>query len=246
MEGIKLQALVTGAVDYKESDKLVTLCSVEQGKFTALLKGCRKQKAKLRFSGAPFCFAEYVLSEKNGFYTITGATAIDQFIGISADLDRFYAGNVILETLNKLSQEGENIAPLIVTCLNHLKTLCYESVDEGLVLISFLLTVFKQAGYMLSFTECRICRGVNFTRKYFSAKSGGVVCNICAGRDAVSITNPCVNLMKSISNGINLSVLCFEKSVIKESLIILGQYFTYLTKEKINSLNQYFDICKND
>lgn len=245
MEGIKVQALVTGGVDYKESDKLITLCSVEQGKFTALLKGCRKQKSKLRFSGAPFCFAEYILSEKNGFYVITGATAIDQFIGISSDLDRYYAGSVILETLNKLSNEGENIAPLLVVALSHLKTLCYESVDEGLVLLSFFLTVYKQAGYMLSFGECKVCRSQNFNRKYFSPLSGGVVCNICAGRDAVSVTNPCVNLMKSISNGINLSVLRFEDSVIRESLTLMGQYFAYLTKEKLYSLHQYFDISKN-
>ena len=181
MEGLKVQALVTGGVDYKESDKLITLCSVERGKFTALLKGCRKQKSKNRFCGAPFCFAEYVLTEKNGFYVVTGATAIDQFINISADIDRFYAGNVILETLNKIAKEGENIAPLIVVALNHIKSLCYENVNEGLVLLSFFLTVFKQSGYMLTFEECKVCRCKSFNRKYFSATSGGVVCNICAG-----------------------------------------------------------------
>lgn len=245
MEGIKVQAIVTGAVDYKESDKIVTLCSVEQGKFTALLKGCRKQKSKLRFCGAPFCFAEYVLSEKNGFYVITGATAIDQFISISADIDRYYAGNVILETLNKISKEGENIAPLIVVALNHIKSLCYENVDEGIVLLSFFLTVYKQSGYMLTFDECKVCRTKNFARKYFSATSGGVVCNICAGKDSVSVGNACVNLLKSISNGISLSVLNFEQSVIREGLVLMGQYFVYLTKEKVHSLNQYLDISKN-
>ncbi len=245
MEGIKVQAIVTGAVDYKESDKLITLCSVEQGKFTALLKGCRKQKSKLRFCGAPFCFAEYVLSEKNGFYVITGATAIDQFINISADIDRFYAGNVILETLNKIAKEGENIAPLIVIGLNHLKSLCYDNVSEGLVLLSYFLTVYKQSGYMLTFDECKVCRAKNFARKYFSPSSGGVVCNICAGKDCVSVSPSCVNLLKSISNGISLSVLNFEQNVIREGLSLMGQYFVYLTKEKTQSLNQYLDISKN-
>ncbi len=245
LEGIKVQALVTGGVDYKDSDRLLTLCSVEQGKLTALLKGCRKEKSKLRFSGAPFCFCEYVLTEKNGYYTVTGATAIEQFASISQDLDRYYAGCVILETLSKSTREGENIAPYVAMTLNHLKSLCYESVDEGLVLLSFFLTLFKQAGYELSFSECKVCRSKSFMKKYFSFLHGGVVCNICSGRDAVSISIPAVNLMRSIADGISLSVLCFEKNVTREALSVCGQFFAYLTKEKLNSLTQYFDILKN-
>lgn len=244
MEGIKIRALVTGGVDYKESDKLITLCSVEQGKIIAQLKGCRKQKSKLRFCGAPFCFGEYILSEKNGFYVITNATAIDQFVGLSSDLDRYYAGSVILETLNKGSREGENITSLILAALDHLKMLCYDKLDEGLILLSFFLTVFKLSGYELSFDSCKVCRSVSFQKKFFSKEQGGIVCNICSSREAIAVSTSAVNLMKSVSNGISLSVLNFEKSVIRESIILLGQYFVYLTKEKIISLNEYLNISK--
>ena len=147
VEGIKVRALVISSADYKESDKLITLCSVEQGKITANLKGCRKQKSKLRFCGAPFCFGEYILTEKNGFYVVTGATAIEQFYEISSNLDRFYAGNVILETVNKITKEGEDTALIVANALTHLKSLCYdEDIDEGIVLLSFYLNLFKQAG----------------------------------------------------------------------------------------------------
>ncbi len=245
MEGIKVRALVTGGTDYKDSDKLITLCSVEQGRITAQLKGCRKQKSKLRFCGAPFCFGEYILSEKNGYYVVTGATAIDQFSSISADLDRFYAGSVMLETLNKVTKEGDDIAIIVANALTHLKTLCYEeTVDEGIVLLSFFLTLFKQSGYALNFDSCRACRARSFTKKYFSKEHGGLVCNICSGREATQISSSAVNLMKAVTDGINLSVLKFEKAVIRESLILMGQYFNYLTKEKLNSLTQYFDISK--
>lgn len=245
VEGIKVRALVVSSIDYKESDKLITLCSVEQGKITANLKGCRKQKSKLRFCGAPFCFCEYILSEKNGFYVVTGATAIEQFSDISSNLDKFYAGSVILETLNKIVKEGEDTALLVANALTHLKSLNYEeNTDEGIVLLSFFLTLYKQAGYALSFDSCKICRATSFNKKYFSKEHGGVVCNICSGRDASVVSNSAVNLMKSISDGIKLSVLRFEKSVIYECLSLMSEYFVYLTKEKVNSLKHYFDISK--
>lgn len=244
MEGIKVRALVTGGIDYKECDRLITLCSVEQGKITAQLKGCRKQKSKLRFCGAPFCFGEYILSEKNGYYTVIGATAIEQFAEISVDLDRYYAGSVILETLNKSTKEGENIASLIAVALDHLKMLCYESFDEGLILLSYFLTLFKLSGYELNFDACKVCRSTSFSKKFFSNEHGGIVCNICAGREAVPVSLSATNLMRSISTGISLSVLNFERNVIREALIIMNRYFSHLTKEKANSFLQYLNISK--
>jgi DNA repair protein RecO (recombination protein O) len=124
VDGIKVRAIACGSKDYKESDKLVTLCSVEEGKITVLLKGCRKPTSKLRFAHAPFCFGEYILVERGGFYTVTGCTPIDQFTGLSYDIDKFYAGSVILECLTKFTREGENIARPLVKALEYLKTLC--------------------------------------------------------------------------------------------------------------------------
>ena len=57
----KVDALVLRTADYGESDKMLTLFSLQQGKISAAAKGVRKAGAKLRFAAQPFCFAEYVL-----------------------------------------------------------------------------------------------------------------------------------------------------------------------------------------
>ena len=78
----KLNAIVVKATDYKEADKLVRLCSAEKGIITATLKGCRKATAKLAFAARPFLFGEFILSQKNGRYTITGCSPIEPFANI--------------------------------------------------------------------------------------------------------------------------------------------------------------------
>ena len=76
---VKVNAIVIRAVDYKDNDRILTLYSLEKGKITAGIKGVKKAGAKLKFASEPFCFAEYILAEKNGRYTVTGASYYEIF-----------------------------------------------------------------------------------------------------------------------------------------------------------------------
>ena len=77
MEQIKFKGIVLKSIDYKEKDKLLTIFSLELGKLTAVLKGVRQEKAKLKFAAMPFCFAEFVATNVNGYYTITECYQIE-------------------------------------------------------------------------------------------------------------------------------------------------------------------------
>ena len=79
---VKTDAIVLKAVDYKDNDKILTLFSPSLGRITAGAKGVKKPKAKLSFSAQPFCFAEYVLAEKGGRYTVTGAYLHESFFSL--------------------------------------------------------------------------------------------------------------------------------------------------------------------
>ncbi|MEG1529965.1 MAG: recombination protein O N-terminal domain-containing protein, partial [Clostridia bacterium] len=71
MPSKKVKAIVTRAVAYNESDMIVTLVSVEEGKLTATVKGCLKPNAKLRYAASPMNFGEYVLADTHGRYIVT-------------------------------------------------------------------------------------------------------------------------------------------------------------------------------
>jgi len=245
VDGIKVRAIVCGSQNYKENDKLLTLCSVEEGKITALLKGCRKPTSKLRFAHAPFCFGEYLLSERNGFYTVTGCTPIEQFTDLSSDIDKFYAGSVILEMLKTMTEEGDNLARPLVKALEHLKILCYEDSNPSIVLLSFMSEFLKLAGYSLNFSRCCVCRTENMNKRYFSYVHGGLVCSICAGHGSEIMSAQAVGLLRAVTNRTPLNVLRFEDCVVRESLMLLSGYLQSVTGKGLNSLKQYLDISKS-
>ena len=63
---VKTMALVLRDVDYKESDKILTLFTRELGKVTASARGCRKKGSTLAAGCQLLCWSELVLYEFQG------------------------------------------------------------------------------------------------------------------------------------------------------------------------------------
>ncbi len=141
----KTDALLLRAVDYGENDKMVTLLTVERGKIGGCMKGVKKAGARLRFAAQPFCFAEYVLAEKSGRYTVTSAFLYDGFFSLREDVGRFYAASVVTEACDRLTIEGMSCGELLVAAVSALKELSDN--DPALPLIRFLLDALRLSGY---------------------------------------------------------------------------------------------------
>ena len=144
---IKTEAIVLQSIDYKDNDKLLVLFSPTLGKITAGIKGVKKPKAKLAFASQPFCFAEYVLAEKGGRYTVTSAYLHESFFELRLDAFRYFAGCSALETVRELSVENEAFTGCFVALIECLKTLCLTGENAEEALISFLLVALRESGY---------------------------------------------------------------------------------------------------
>lgn len=152
---IKTDAIVLQATDYKDNDKLLTLFSPTLGKITAGIRGVKKPKARLAFSAQPFCFAEYVLAEKGGRYTVTGAYLHESFFSLRYDVERFYAACAAVEICRSILMENEGYEGLFIGLIECLKGLSLAGEDSAETLISFLLIALRESGYPvdLSFLE---------------------------------------------------------------------------------------------
>lgn len=188
MEELKIQGVVLKAVDYKDSDKLITIFSLEKGIITAKLVGVKKAKAKLAFAGQPFCFGEFVLAQKNDFYTVIGANSTDMFFEITSDIDKFYLGLSCLELVNKSLKIGETSPELFVALVRTLGQICYSKAQEMAAVIKFFLQTLAIIGYKLTFDKCSVCGKEMANAEYFSFASGGVVCERCDIMNAFNIT----------------------------------------------------------
>ena len=133
----KTDALLLRAVDYGENDKMVTLLTAERGKLGVGIKGVKKAGAKLKFAAQPFCFAEYVLAERGGRYTVTGCSLHDGFFPLREDIRTFYAASVVTAACDGLVIEGAESGEMLVAAVSALGEMC--GGEPSFALIKFLI-----------------------------------------------------------------------------------------------------------
>ena len=143
---IKTDAIVLQTIDYKDNDKILTLFSPTMGRLTAGIRGVKKPTAKLAFSAQPFCFAEYVLAEKGGRYTVTGAYLHESFFSLRYDIVRFYAACAAAEVCLSILFENERYDGLFIGLVECLKALSLAEDDVADALIGFMLIALRESG----------------------------------------------------------------------------------------------------
>ena len=169
---VKTEAIVLKAIDYKDNDKLLTLFSPSLGKITAGIRGVKNPKAKLAFAAQPFCFAEYVLAEKGGRYTVTAAYLHESFFELRLDVNAFYAACAAAEICRGLSLENERFEGLFIAFIECLKALCLAGEDTAEALITFLLTALRESGYPIDLSYLEECDGDIGEKLWFDFADG--------------------------------------------------------------------------
>ena len=169
---IKTDAIVLQTVDYKDNDKILTLFSPSLGKITAGAKGVKKATAKLAFAAQPFCFAEYVLAEKGGRYTLTSAYLHESFFALRTDILRFYAACAAAEISRVILQENEEYEGLFIALIECLKSLALLEEDVAESLIGFALVALRESGYPLDLSYLEECDGDIGDKLWFDFADG--------------------------------------------------------------------------
>ena len=169
---IKTEAIVLQSIDYKDNDKLLTLFSPSLGRITAGIRGVKKPKAKLAFSAQPFCFAEYILAEKGGRYTVTNAYLHESFFALRYDIVRFYAACALAEICLAILYENETYEGLFVALIEGLKALALDDGDPAEAVLGFTLVALRESGYPLDLSFFEECGGDIGERLWFDFADG--------------------------------------------------------------------------
>lgn len=244
MEELKIKGIVIKATDYKDSDKIVTIFSAEQGLIRARVRGVKKNKAKLAFAVQPFAFIEFVLVKSGNFYTCINATSIDQFFEITLDFDNYIFMLACLEVCLKTVKENDSEPKLFLFLLNSLNLVCYSGYNSMYIFIKFMLESFRQLGYLLETEKCSVCGG-KISEKFiaFSYEYNGVICDSCAREnDCLELSRGEYSILKFIDSTPleNLSKLKFLSREDLISIIsLLVKDFRFLTDSELESIKKF-------
>lgn len=102
---MRTKALVLRAVDYKESDKILTLLTQESGKLTASARGCRKKGSPVAAGVQLLAWSDLVLYEYRGRWTVKEAAVEREFLGLRRDVERLALACYFAEAAEALAVE---------------------------------------------------------------------------------------------------------------------------------------------
>lgn len=244
MEEIKTKGIVVKSIDYKDSDKIVTIFSADFGLIKARVRGVKKAKAKLAFAVQPFALIEFVLVQKGGFYTVINATSIDQFFDITNDFDNYIFMLGSLEVCEKTVKENDPQKDLFLLLLNSLNLVCYGGVNSMNIFIKFMIESLKLLGFHLELSSCACC-GENLSNKIFpfSYDYNGMLCPKCSNKNEyLELTMGEFAVLNKIDSE-SVEGLSNLKFLSRNDLVsvigLLVKIFRIMTDEEIQTIKQF-------
>lgn len=161
---MRTKALVLRAVDYKESDKILTLLTQESGKLTASARGCRKKGSPVAAGVQLLAWSDLVLYEYRGRWTVKEAAVEREFLGLRRDVERLALACYFAEAAEALAVEDVPAPELLSLVLNSLYALDQMPQKPlALVKAAFELRLMCAAGYEPILDGCAVC-GANGRR----------------------------------------------------------------------------------
>lgn len=188
---ITTMALVLRTVDYKETDKILTLLTQDQGKLTASARGCRKKGSAIAAGCQLLAWAEVVLYDYQGRWSVKEAAVERLFQGVRDDIERLVLGCYFAEVTELLAVEGEENPELLSLILNSLHAL--DKLPEKplpLVKAAFEWKAMALAGYEPLIDGCAVCGAHPPENPRFHLREGVLHCAKCRGEVGEGISMP--------------------------------------------------------
>lgn len=150
-------ALVLREVEYKDSDKLLTVLTPEQGKLTLSARGVRKKKDATAAACQVLTWAEFTLSQHKGRWLVREATTQRAFPGVREDLDKLALGSYFAQVAETLCEQAQPEPEILALTLNALHALDRMALPLTLVKTAFEWKAMALAGYEPMLDRCGVC-----------------------------------------------------------------------------------------
>lgn len=184
------KALVLREVNYKESDKILTVLTAEEGKLTLSARGCRKKGSPIAAASQLLVWSELTLYEYKGRWAVKEADTERQFNGVRSDLDKLALASYFAEVTEALAEEGQpepGLLSLILNCLHGLDKL---ALPLGQIKTAFEWKAMALAGYEPMTDSCAVCGKETPEDPRINLGEGVIHCGSCRSQVGEGISMP--------------------------------------------------------
>jgi DNA repair protein RecO (recombination protein O) len=148
-------ALLLRAVDYRDSDRILTLFTADRGKLSAIARGAKNSRR--RFLGAlePYTLIQVELEAgKNELFTLKRAEIVRVFPAVLSDLARMEVAAAALMLLREAHAVHVPDAQAFVSALQFLTLLDHEPDPMRAALLAYAMRVLALAGLAPRLSTC--------------------------------------------------------------------------------------------
>lgn len=180
MPVICADGIVTRYANYRESDRILSIFTIEQGRIEAKARGCRKPQSPLVNACQPFVFGQFEIFTGKEKATVNACDIKESFYPIREDYERFSIGSVMLRLCHDAAPENEPNGALFSLLYHALSFLAYGKSNPQDLFCCFLVRFLNATGYRPAVTTCARCgRDIRSDAIVRFSPRGGAVCNAC-------------------------------------------------------------------
>lgn len=201
-----MHGLVLRSVDTKESDKILTLLTAEQGRLTATAKGALGRRSRVAAAVQLLAYSELTLSKSHGWLYVNAGSSIALFNGVRQDITLLSLGCYLAELTeavccgNAGNTEDGAFLPLLLNALYALGTLHR---PPPLVKAAYELRLMAQAGFAPLVDACAVCGVENPSDPVLDLAGGVICCRACrhGGGSQIPLTPAALSAIRYVLSG---------------------------------------------
>jgi DNA repair protein RecO (recombination protein O) len=174
------EAIVITKIKLGEADRILTLYTPHLGKIQAVAKGVRRPRSKLSGHLELLTHSLVSLARGRNLDMVTGSHTIHSFLPLKTDLELTAYALYVIELINQFTADHIENYALFQLLLDTLQRLEQEG-DNELLLRYFELNFLKIIGYRPQLQQCPLClTALKPVAGWFSPSAGGVLCEDCS------------------------------------------------------------------
>ncbi len=157
MAHLVTKGLVLREVNYKESDKILTVLAEGQGKRTVKAQGCRRKNSPLAAGAQLLVWSEMTWYDYQDRWSLKEANTLNEFRGAREDLFKLALGSYFAEVAEAVAEEGVETPGLLSLVLNSLYALDKLELPPEQIKAAFEIKLCCLAGYEPLLDACAVC-----------------------------------------------------------------------------------------
>lgn len=181
---IVIRGLVLRETETKETDKILTLLTAEQGKLSVIARGARRKNCKFAAAAQSLAWSEWTLYQKGDWYYANEGTTLELFNGLRSGLEAMALGFYFAELTEAVTTEESSAGEQLRHLLNGLYALAALGKSPALVKPAFELKLLCLAGYEPLADGCAYCGRPEPEDPRLDVIQGVLRCGGCGGGES--------------------------------------------------------------